>query len=130
MNWRDKLNNIMDLKQKIHWDYKFGIGKTDPESYVLEYISNPIRSSLFENTFKKIVDKTQVNMSYDDWEEGKETEILGEGLRDKEKEIMTIFPKVNLKKYNILSSSLDKLVVIKTKSGLVIKGTVKGLRKC
>jgi hypothetical protein len=130
MNWRGKLSAIADLKQTIKWDWRIGYGKTDPEQYQLEYTSKPINSFLFEKTFKKIVNKGAYGISFDDWEENKEIEILSEGLQDKEKEIMTIFPKINLKKHGVLSSSLDKLVVIKTKDGLIIKGNIVGLRKC
>jgi len=130
MNWRGKINNLIELKQKIRWDYKFGIAKESPENYVIEYTSQPINSSLFEKTFQKIVSKGAYGINYDEWVEDKPIEIMGEGLRDKEKEIMSIFPKLNLKKHNILSSSLDGLVVVKTNKGLIIKGTVKGLRKC
>jgi len=130
MNWRGKLNAIADLKQTINWDYKIGYGKSDPEQYVLEYVSSPINSGLFEKTFKKIVSKGQLGLDYDDWKLNKEIEIMPDGLRDKEKEIMTIFPKINLKKHGVLNSSLDKLTVMKTDKGLVIKGVVKGLRQC
>ena len=127
MNWRGQLNNLMDLKQKIMWDYKFGVNK---ENYILEYKSNPIRSSLFEKTFDKIVSKQKFDINYTDWKEDTETKFPKDVLIDKEKEIMSIFPKVNLKKYCLLSSSLDELIVIRTKKGLVIKGVIKGLRKC
>jgi hypothetical protein len=130
MNWRAKINDFVDLKQKIRWTYKVALDKKNPENYLIEYISQPINSSLFEKTFSKIVSKGGWGINYNDIKLNKEIEILKDGLKDKEKEVMSIFPRVNLKKWNILSGSLDRLVVIKTKEGLIIKGFVKGLRKC
>jgi len=130
MSWRKKIKGIAELRQKILWDYKFGVAKEEPENYILKYESNPITSELFENTFKKIVNKSSIDLTYDDWEANQEIVIPKTGLQDNEKELLAIFPKTNLKKYNILSKSLDELVILKTNKGLIIKGVVTGLRKC
>lgn len=134
MNLKTKLNNklskVKDLNQQVRWDYKFGVAKSEPENYVLEFESKPIKSFLFEKTFEKLVSKNDFELDYDDWELDKEINFPKEAWANHEKEIMGIFPKVRLKNQVLLSKTLDSLTVVKTLDGLVVKSVIKGLRKC
>lgn len=116
-------------KQKVVWNWKFGISKSSPENYILKFESSPISSKIFIDLVK-FVSKEQYKFPIDDLKDGEETEIPMNAWIDYESKLLTIFPIVKIKKEKFVSYHLKKFVLKKVGSNLVILGDVGGLRVC
>ena len=124
-----KLEIAKALNQQVKWDWKFGVSKSNPQNYVLEFTSQPIKSDIFVNLVK-FVSKEQYKFPLDELDLNKEVVFPPEAYSGKEDKLMIVFPVVNPKNQVLVSKRLNKFSVTKTKKGLILKGTIGGLRKC
>ena len=126
---KEKFDILNKLNQKVKWDWKFGISKSSPQNYNIEYVSEAIKSEIFINLVK-YVSKEQYKFPIEELELGREIVFPEEAIKNNEEKLLIIFPIVHPKNEVLVSRTLRKFSLIKTNKGLVMKGSVGGLRKC
>jgi len=125
----EKFDLLKKLNQKVKWSWRFGVSKSEPQKYNIQYESEPINSEIFVNLVK-YVSKEQYKFPLTELDLGREIEFPSEAIEQNEEKLLIVFPNVSPKGEVLVSKRLKSFSVTKTLKGLVLKGNVGGLRKC
>jgi hypothetical protein len=115
-------------REKISWEWEYGLDKEDTSRYRLEFVSKPIPETTFKGLSEKYV-KQAFGKSIDDVKLGESFVLPFEVIKHNEQVLLLGLPRVKPSGTKFLTKKIKEMSYRRVEGGWVIFVAVEGVRR-
>jgi len=116
------------FRNKISWEWEFGIDRTNEANYCLEMVSGTIKDKVFLNAYRQFVKKL-MDSDLGNLQTGESIKVPKELIKHNSMALMFSLPKIKPKGEKLLTKIITGIIFTRQKDGWQIKLTLEGVRR-